>query len=203
MDHYKPSPHGEAIHPWLNKPDVKYNADGVFKVGLAVADEAALKFKEEIDVLAQAGFEAIMEEKGLKPAEQKKWSVYYPYEMETDDEGNETGRIIFNFKQNATIRLRDGEVKKVIIGLRDSMNEPLKANTPIFGGSTICLMWKSRPVTIAGTKQAGARLDFSMAQLIKPAEGRASGGGGFAKVEGGYVQQASEDNPATDDASEY
>lgn len=192
-NHYKPSPYGEAIHPWFNKPDTKYNADGVYKSGLAVGGEAAQAYKAEIDALALAGFETIMEEKGLKPADRKKWSVYYPYDVETDDEGVETGRIIFHYKQNATLRLKDGEVKKINIGLRDSQNEALKPNTPIFGGSTVCIMWKSRPVTIAGTKQAGVRLDFNMVQLIKQAEGRASSGGGFAKVEGGYVQSRGND----------
>jgi hypothetical protein len=43
------TPKGVAIHPWLEKPDTKYNANGIFKVTLRVPGEEALDLVAKID----------------------------------------------------------------------------------------------------------------------------------------------------------
>lgn len=186
---YKTSPFGVAVHPWLNKPDTKFNADGLFQTGLRLEGAEALAFKEQIDTAAQAAFDEITEE--MTAGERKKWSVYRPYTEEEDDNGNPTGAIVFDFKQNATIKLKSGEVKKVEIGLQDSAGNDI--NKPIFGGSTIRLMYSTRAIPMKSLKQAGVRLDFSMAQVLKLVKG--TGGRGFGKVEGGYVDEPDADDP--------
>lgn len=194
---YKTSPFGVAVHPWLNKPDTKFAAGGagVYQTGLRLEGAEALKFKEEITAAADAAFAELTEE--LTPGERKKWSVYYPFEEEEDDAGNPTGAIVFDFKQNAEIRLKDGTTKRVQIGLQDSAGNDI--TKPIFGGSTIRLMYSTRAIPMKSNKQAGVRLDFSMAQVLKLVQG--GGGRGFGKVDGGYVDEPDADEPGTTSGS--
>lgn len=185
---YKPSPFGDAEYPWVNNPDTKFNADGVFKLDLRVTGPAAVKFKGEVDEQVDRAFAAHMdalEEKGVKPAERKKWEKQYPYTEEEDDDGNPTGAIVFHFRQNAKIKLKDGSTKDVAISLRDSRDKPMKAN--IFSGSVVRAMFAYRDIVVTSAKKAGVRLDFSMVQVKKLAEGGA-GGGSFGAVEDGYVE---------------
>jgi hypothetical protein len=179
---YRQSPVGIARFAWVNRPDVKYNQDGVYHTALVLEGEEADKFRTELDALAEEGFKETTAD--LTPAERKKWNKYVPYEVEEDpDNGNPTGRIIFKFKQNAKVRLHDGTVKAINIGIRDSKNKEITAD--VWGGSTIKVLWAPRTVKVTGTKQAGVRMDFCMVQLIKPADRQ--GGGGFDEVENGYV----------------
>lgn len=196
--HYKPSPQGEAIHPWINKPDTKYNAEGLFHVDLAVSGQEGQDMMEEVRLESDAAFERIVAEKELKPAEAKKWSTYYPYTVEEDEEGKPTGRVIFKFKQNAKIRQPDGAMKKFIMGIRDSADKALK-DVNIFPGAILRAMWKARAVTMSGTKQIGVRLDFSMVQVIAQADNRR----GFGAVEGGFTQGEPDTNDAGSEDADY
>jgi hypothetical protein len=202
---YRPSPIGIARYAWVNKPDTKYNAEGLYHVdevldlvndipGLTTAEENR-KYKAEIDAEVDAAFDREAKKltekaRTLKAAEVllQGWTKYYPYIEEKDEEnGNPTGRIIFMFKQNAKIPQPDGSKKVFKLGIRDSANKAI--DTPVYGGATIRVLFKPRDVKIQGTKQLGSRLDFSMVQLIKAAK---SSGGGFDEVDGGYVGE--EDN---------
>lgn len=182
---YKTSPIGTARHCWINRPDTKFNADGLYHTKLVLEGDDAAAFKAEIDADVERAYteeadKAVSE--GMKPAELKKWSKYYPYEVETDDEnGNPTGRVIFVFKQNAQIRLKDGTVKPFEVGIRDRKNKAINDN--VFGGAEIRVLYAPRAIKMATAKQFGVRLDFSMVQLIKSAP---KSGGGFDEIDGAY-----------------
>lgn len=195
---YKPSFIGVARHAWINKPDTKYNTEGLYHVGLIgdLSDATVQAFKDEIDAAVDLAFAEEVEKAKLKPAQAKAWSKYYPYVEEKDeDTGVPTGRIIANFKQNAIMTLRDGSKKVFVMGIRDSMNKAVPKDTPVYGGATIRVLYKPRNVKVAGTKQFGVRLDFSMVQLLKAAERT---GAGFDEVEGGYVGEESQQDPASE-----
>jgi len=136
-----------------------------------------------------------VETNGLKPADAKKWGKYYPYVVEEDDQGAPTGNIIFKFKQNAVIKLRDGGTKTFQVGIRDSANKATDAN--VYGGCTMRTLYAPRNVKLATAKQFGVRLDFSMVQLIKPAP---QSGGGFDEVEGGYTEDNGGEAPSKEQA---
>lgn len=178
---YQPSPFGiTQVGTWINKADTKFNDAGVFKAPLLLSGAKAVKFKEEVDAQSEASFNEITAE--MTPGERKKWSVYYPYEVLEDDEGNSTGDIVFHFKQNATIRLKDGTTKAVQIGIQDAAGKDM--NKPLFTGTELRTMFAFRGIKMVSTKQAGVRLDFSMVQVIKLGAG--GGGRGFGAVDG-YV----------------
>lgn len=185
---YRASPIGISRYVWVNKPDTKFNAEGLYKLGLAPLDGAeAAKFKEQIDEAAGVAFNE--ETADMTAGERKKWSLYVPYTEEEDDEGNPTGRIWFQFKQNATIKLRDGTVKEIQIGIFDAADKRIALD--VYGGSTVRVMYRPRAVRIATNKQAGVRLDFCKVQVIQLAERGSEGG--FGGVEDGYVHDDAED----------
>ncbi|WP_269929973.1 hypothetical protein [Aminobacter sp. HY435] len=180
---YYDSAFGIAVYPHLNRPDNKFNAENpLFKTGLRLEGEAAQRQKEKVDVAAQAAFDDYFENgdgKSLTPGERKKFAVYYPYEVEEDSDGNPTGAIVFDFKQNARIRLKDGTVKDVVIGLYDAAGKEM--HKLVRGGSEIRINYCMRPIPMKSLKQIGVRLDFSRVQVRKLSEGN---GGGFGAVEG-------------------
>lgn len=195
---YYDSPFGVAVYPHLNKPDSKFNADRpLYKTGLRLEGEAAQRMKEKVDEAAQAAFDEFMEEgdgKGMTPGERKKLSVYHPYTVEEDDNGNPTGAIVFDFKQNAQIKLRDGTVKDIVIGVYDAAGKEM--HKLVRGGSEIRVNYSMRPIPMKSLKQVGVRLDFSRVQVRKLAEGN---GGGFGAVDG-YEDDGSSDGFGADEA---
>ena len=174
---YRDSAFGEAIHPWINKPDTKYNEAGLYKVDLLLSGKEAEEEKARIDQAAEAAFEEMTAE--MTPGERKKWSIYRPYEAQEDDEGNPTGLTVFSFRQNATIRLKDSTTKAIKISIQDAKGKDTSA--AIFGGSIIRVRYTMRPIKMVSTKQIGVRLDFSMVQIKKLGTG--SGGRGFGAIE--------------------
>lgn len=180
---YKDTQFGIADYPHLNTADSKFNpTNPIFKTGLLLSGAAALAFKEEIDGLCDAAMEEwLADDKGgakLTPAERKKYVVYRPYTEVEDDEGNKTGDIVFEFKQNEIIRSGDGE-KVIKIGLYDAKGEV--STRIIRNGSTIRVRWAPRTIVMKSLKQVGVRLDFSMVQVGKYSQGKPQG---FGAAEG-------------------
>lgn len=209
---YYRSPLGVAVYPHITKPDTKFNDDGLFKVSLRLEGKDAETMKARLDAAAEAAFKDFMENgdgADLKPGEQKKFSVYKPYVEEEDDEGNPTGSILVQFKQNAVIKLRDGTVKHVQIGIYDADNKPAP-NVDIWGGSVIRVKFAMRDIVMKSLKQVGVRLDFSLVQVKKLATG-GQGDSGFDAIEdedafrvgdeGGFSEEGSKSAP--DDGEDF
>lgn len=196
---YRPSPVGDVIHGWINKPDTKFNEDGVFKVDLGLRGKEAEDFKGDLARQAQEYFDEQTAE--MTPGERKKWSVYVPFVDLEDDNGNPTGVTEVHFRQNATIRIKDGDPKKVTIGIYDAEENDLDA--PIFSGSKVRVMYAPRGIKMVSTKQLGIRLDFSMVQVAELAKG-SGGGSKFGKIEGGYTGggKAAKGNDLPEDSGE-
>lgn len=207
---YYDSPFGLADHPHLNKADTKFNQDNpLFKVGLDVEGAEAEALAAKIDAASQAAFDAFFEDEGpnggakLTPAERKKFTVYKPYERLEDDNGEPTGVIRFDFKQNEKLRLNDGTTKKITIGLYDAAGNEM--DKLVRHGSEVRIRYSMRPIPMKSLKQVGVRLDFAMVQVRKLAEGGAKGfgavdgyvddgepGGGFGDVSSGSANSAAD-----------
>jgi hypothetical protein len=95
------TPVGESFFAHLIEPDTKFNPDGMFAVNLKMSatDPEAEELKEYIDKEVESVFED--EFNKVNPKNKKKMIRHYPYEMEVDEEGNETGNILFKFSNKA------------------------------------------------------------------------------------------------------
>lgn len=180
-------------YPWLNRPDTKFKEGGLYHTGFRGSGKEAEAMAAKIEAFAQEAFEdhmvnAFPDEKERNKA-RKQWSIHLPFERETDDDDNPTGAIVFEFKQNATIKIKKtGELKTVQIGLYDA--EGNEMHSPIYGGSEGRVRYSLRATPMVSQKKVGVRLDFAAVQISKLATG-SSGGGGFGKIEGGYVEDSS------------
>lgn len=171
------TPPGEALHAWIDKPDTKFNADGLFKTKLIGDLNWSIQrggetvypwreWKDKVDAQAQAAFEE--ELKDLSVNARKKWGLYLPYTMEEDDAGNETGRIIMEFKRNAVITIRKtGETKKLSVACYNVKGAAIPV-TSVYSGTTIIVGGiEFRPIKISASQKAGVRMDFSKVQILK------------------------------------
>lgn len=175
------TPFGELVgYPWINKPDGKFNPENpVYKADIAIDASEVETLIAKLEGLAQEAHAEHVDD--MKPAEKNKWSVYRPWEDELDDEtGEPTGRVILRTKQNSIIKTKTGEKKTIKIGKRDAKDKPMTAD--VWSGSTVRLMFSTRPITVVGSKQAGIRLDLAMVQVKELSEG--TGGRGFGAVDG-------------------
>lgn len=157
---------GLAMRTFTITPDTKYNTDGLFKISMVVdpLEPEAQAFKAKIDVAAAEALNAEVPEK-----QRRGWEPYLPYEPELNAAtGEETGRIIFEFKRNAKIKLRRaGEIKDLTVAVFDSRNRQAWPAPPITDGSLVRVMAEFRPIKIATSRKAGVRIDFSCVKVLK------------------------------------
>jgi hypothetical protein len=102
------TPKGVAQYPWLTKADTKFNAEGVFKVSLAVPKAEAKDFADNIK-------QAFVDEFG----QSKMAKAHLPFKE--DEEGN----VVFSFKSKIKPRLFD------------SQGKPITGDVAVGGGSVI------------------------------------------------------------------
>lgn len=180
------SPKGIAKYPWLTKPSTKFNTDGVYQVKLLVDPEEAKDFIAEIDKYVDESYKIACEE---HKKDIKKIKKSYPYEMETDDEGEETGKIEIKFKRNATFKDKDtGETVRVTLSFFDSKGKAIEAVKPLFGGSTIRVNCNVSPYYMKG--EAGVTLYINAVQIIKAVLGGDGSSYGFGNEEDGFSEEA-------------
>lgn len=215
MANYQDSPFGEGQYLHVNKPDLgipgKFDTNPTFKVDLILDGQEALELKEKVDAQSEAAFENFKQTDQfakMKPKDQRALTVYYPYEEEEDDDGNKTGRIIFHFRQNAKIKLKDGTFKEIKIGIYDAKGKEM--NKLVRSGSELRVKFAYRAIKAPTTPPGyGVRLDFMGVQVKKLATGNSSGG--FGAVDGyeddgssgGFSDTSSPDNKpdsSSDDA---
>lgn len=204
MANYYDSAFGVAQYIHVNEPDTKFKPENPeFKVDFILEGAPALAFKEKVDAQCEAAFEAFKETEryaSMKPKDQRELTIYRPYEEEEDDEGNKTGRIIFNFKQNARIKLKDGTVKAIKIGIYDASGTK-EIHKPVTRGSVLRVRYSFRALIMPQLKKVGIRMDFAAVQIKELASGGASGGG-FGAVEGYEDDGATYDSPAQQSGSD-
>ena len=84
------TPVGTAAWPWLNKPDTRFDADGIYQVKMIFNKKDIKPIKTIVDPLMDGG-------------------KHHPIKPEMDDEGNPTGNHIVQFKMKARVKTKNGE----------------------------------------------------------------------------------------------
>lgn len=188
------TPKGVAVYPHLVRPDTKYDNDGVYSVKLAVKPEEAEPLIEKMTAVRDAFL------KELDPKKRKTAKLADLYDVELDDEGEETGRLLLKAKQKALITTDKGEVVEKKIHFFDSANQKIEPKS-LWGGSEIKLAGFLVPYYMASTKTVGVSLRLSAVQVFKLVEGDGPSAEafGFEASEEGYVEETFE-NAGGDDA---
>lgn len=190
------TPIGTASYPYLTTPDTKFVADGEYKCDLIVPADEAAKFIKIIDAEIAAAVEQARKD---NPKHAKKITVKHkPYDDEVDDDGNETGNVVFKLKQKAKFTSKKtGKVYEKTIPLFDAAGKRV-TDINIGGGSKIRANVELRHYYSAVDKAAGVSLRIEAVQVIELVAW--NGGGtaesyGFDSVDGGYT--------ADDDDNEF
>lgn len=141
------TPVGEAIYPWLNKPDTKYNADGVYKVKLKIPlGQELTDFVDTVQAEIDAVYNEALEEaktSGKRPPKKAELNYY--------DDG-EYGYL--SVKCNAKINLKDGGVIEKKMTILDANGDYFDGVRYVNNGSKLAavvdLVRMNNPVVGAG-----------------------------------------------------
>ncbi|WP_142850902.1 DUF2815 family protein [Telmatospirillum sp. J64-1] len=191
---------GIAGFPWLNRPDTKFKAEGIYKTNLTVPGDDAQATIEVIEAAmkeaeAEAKEKAKAKRKTAKPADM-------PFDPEVDDEGNETGAVVFKFKSTASgVSKKTGKPWTRTIPIFDAKGKPSKAN--IYGGSELVIAFTAEP-WVNAKLEYGVKLQLEAVQIINLVTGggsRSASAYGFGE-EDGYSADDEEELGQADDGDE-
>jgi len=179
------TPPGIARQAFLNKPSTKYDPNGVFSVKLEYDPADVAEHIERFNRLIE---EKVAEEIRKNPKIKKIIKTASPFTPVLDDEGDETGKIILNFKRKHKQKLPDGSVKVNKVKLIDGAGNAVTED--IWSGSTLQARYFITSYFSEKDKEVGVSLKLTHVLVIDLVSG---GDGsddpeslGFGKVEGGY-----------------
>lgn len=189
---------GTARYPWLNKPDTKFQPEGVFKVDLEITAEEASKLLPVLEGLrekAKADFQKSAKGKKAKDAD-------LPLFPQLDSAGEETGSFILRAKMKASgISKKTGKPWSRTVPIFDAKGKP--ASPQIYGGSEIIVAFKADGW--ANPKgECGATCYLEGVQVLKLAGGSggsSAGAFGFGSEEGYSAEDDVVTFEATDEAA--
>ena len=152
---------GEAIYPHLNKPDVKFNENGEYKVTLKVNKQDASAMVKLFDQACEDSLaSAEKEAKGKKIKSAPK-----PYKLEGDN-------VFFKFKMRASGKnKKTNEMFSQRPALFDAKKNPIPASQSIWGGSLMKVAYQLIPyhTPMLG---AGVSARLKAVQILKLVEGQ-------------------------------
>jgi len=183
------TPVGEAIFPWITKPDTEYDQNGKFKTDLAVPFEEAQSFIAKLEQVRDAFIQTlpVNKQKTLTPR-----PVYteeytrpdYPEGATKEEkkairdawEGEPTGNVVFRFSLKAHVDTKDGGFDQAPVVVSASTGEAIEE--PVYGGSMVRLRGQVVPYTNDAAGMVGVTLRFKACQVIELVSG-SSGGSSF------------------------
>lgn len=155
------TPRGTAVFPTLTVPDTKFKPEGEYAVKLAFdpTDGKVIELVAELerrrDVLFAEYKEAEIAKASnakLKSKELEKWDVAPVFTEELDKDGDETGRILINFKMKASGVTKGGKKWSQKPTIFDAKGKEMKNPPDIYGGSILRISTESIPGPVASAK---------------------------------------------------
>ncbi len=186
------TPRGVFIYPHLTEPDTKFvKPDGEYhtKFALDAGSEEAETFIAGLQEVLDGYIDENPDE--LKPAVIKKAARADFFEEELDEEGEETGRIIFKFKLKAKVKTKTKEWDQAP-RLFDSQAQPIAGDVNIWTGSEGKASLELFPYFMQSSKTFGVSMRIKAAQVLKLVEGGGASADsyGFGSEDDGYVSDA-------------
>jgi len=187
------TPRGVFVYPHLTEPDCKFvkpNGEYHTKFALDGESKEATAMVEELDGILDAYIEENPD--GLTKAKLKKAGRADLYDEEVDDEGEETGRIIFKFKLKAVVetKTKTWEQKPRLF---DGNAQPIDSDINPWTGSEGKISSEIFPYYMESTKQFGLSLRCNAVQilLLVTGEGKSASDFGFGEEDDSYADENS------------
>ena len=181
------TPVGTAVYPRLKTPDTKFDDLGAYKADISIpAAEAAALITELTDIWkAHVG-------KAPKKADNPMFS------METDDQGEETGNVIFKMRAKNKMN-KNGELWDRRPKLFDASLNPIDVNP--YGGTKYVVSFEARAWEYGDKKGVSLQpLGVQIIELIEGGSATNAAAMGFA-AQDGYASPAHEGAEAFRDES--
>lgn len=200
------SPRGVAVWPRLNEPDFKFKEEGEFscrtKFDPANADYQA--FKAKLEAIRDEAFAKFCSE---NPKKKKTAKVVPVYRDELDDEGDETGMEIINFKMKHKVTSKkNGKTYKLKPTIMNAKRVLLDPAPQVGGGSTVRVSFEVFPYFNEKDKEFGLSFRLIAVQIIELVEfgSRNNDRNDFDDEEGyeGEGSGSSDDDDDSDDDSD-
>lgn len=169
---------GEFVYPHLNKPDVRFNEAGEYKLTLKVPQKEALSMVTLLDKELDACIAKVEKEKKGKKVK----LAPKPYQIED-------GFAFFKFKMKATgVNRKTKESFSQKPALFDSNKNPFPQSTSIWGGTKGKVAFNVKDYFVPALG-AGVTLQLIAVQIIDLVEGGGKQGDLFDKEDGYTVQE--------------
>lgn len=187
------TPRGVLIFPHITKPDTKYvKPDGEYhtKFALPAEESSTQAFIKRLEEVLQKYIDENPDD--LKPAVLKKAGRDDLYEEELDDEGEETGRLIFKFKLKAVVETKDKRWEQCP-RLFDAKAQPIEEEINPWTGTEGKCSLELFPYFMQNTKNFGISMRLKAVQILELKSGSGPGAGdfGFGAEEDGYTSDSS------------
>ena len=171
---------GEAIYPHLNRPDVRFNEYGEYKVTLKVGKQDASAMVKLFDQACEDSLaSAEKEAKGKKIKSAPK-----PYKLEGDN-------VFFKFKMRASGKnKKTNEMFSQRPALFDAKKNPISTSQSIWGGSLMKVAYQLFPYCTP-MLGAGVSARLKAVQVLKLVEGQSQN---IFKEEDGFETETTKSN---------
>lgn len=182
------TPTGIAMYPWLNKPDTKFDPDGLYHVNLKFEKESP-----ELEFLLK-DLEKMLDDYYQAACDNPKYAKFKSKIQKADIfEEDDEGCKVLKFKQKAVIKSVKGTFNAKI-ALFDSKGKPSKDT--VGGGSQIKVCFSAIPYFVPSTKTVGLTLRPVAVQIIslQSINGSSAESYGFKSEEGGYEYTPNEND---------
>lgn len=178
----------ELVWPKLHEADTKFKAEGEYntKGRLDPNNKLHATFMEKVTELVA---EALQKAKDENPKFAKVMTSVLPFSPELDDQGDETGFFIMNFKKAAKVTSKkNGKTYEFKVMLYDANLAPLAPSIKVGGGSKARISFEPYAYFNAKDKEAGISARMEAVQVVELREyvGRDGTAFGFAVEEGGF-----------------
>jgi hypothetical protein len=186
------TPRGVFIYPHLTEADTKFvKPDGEYHTKFALSAEESEPFIKLVKKVLKKYIKA--NDKELSAKKIKEADRNEIFETEVDDEGAETGRLIFKFKLKAKVETKNKSWLQQP-RLFDSSAQPIKGEINIWTGSEGKVNVELFPYYMSPPKKGlpgtfGVSLRCIGAQILKlvEGEGRSAESMGFGAEDDGYT----------------
>lgn len=199
------TPAGTALYPKLGEPDTKFKAEGTYSVKLRLAGNDADELIAICDAATEEAFAAAISEAKNERDKKKVKKADPSYTAEEDEDGNETGAMLFNFKMTATgVSKKTGKDWTRVCPVFDAKRKPIDPKKIKIGsGSIVKVAYDAMPFYTAALG-AGCSLRLEAVQILELHEwgNKDAASFGFGEEEGYDTVEMSAGDDGTFAASE-
>lgn len=142
------TPVTECRYPFLDKPDTRFDKDGVYRIQLVFEKDD--DFIEKVKKASLREFEKAKE--SMKPKDAATLKYHCPAKPIINDDGDDTGQVELSFKSKASFTdHKTGERRAIKVPVFDAKGKPLKVIPRIGNGSKVSIAFNVAPHVVTGT----------------------------------------------------